>query len=395
MDEHGPNEAQGPLGWASRRMIIAGRVSIAVIIGAVFLLAGFFSSNAKAPSRSNTLLAALPLKYYGVDRAAPVDYPWLSRQGIGFVVVSFDVNGSESEWRSILSTAQANNISVVVWPSDWTEPPVRANCNWYPPYPVTLDGDISRATRLMDVAAEYSAWIGIVNAHEPAWSCKSTVREMAGLKDKLKAYALTKGRSIKVWNYIDNISDISSVPGYSSPADYDKIMDVAVIWQHCAGGAEGSCVSAQAKIVKDRQLLTEAGSKAELVFLQQTFTTGGYSTKFTLAQLQDYSCQSISTGALDGFAFYTWSANWWADLSEWPDLWPAIPYIRDCAGAAPPTTPPAQLTATRTPTKTMTPARTPTKTPTPLRTPTITPSKTQECQKTSPYSDGTIITVCK
>jgi hypothetical protein len=58
----------------------------------------------------------------------------------------------------------------------------------------------------------------------------------------------------------------------------------------------------------------------------QTFTTGEYSTKFTLSQLQDYSCQFLNTSALDGFGFYTWHAGWWSDL-QLAELQPAVQYI--------------------------------------------------------------------
>jgi len=166
-----------------------------------------------------------------------------------------------------------------------------------------------------------------------------TFDEMAGLKTQLKAYALSKGRDIKVWNYINGLYYESMFPA----SQIARIMDVAVIWKHCAGNAEGSCDigsnSALAQIKSDRARLVNAGldGKVDLVYIIQTFTTSGlYSAKFTLPELENYSCEFLNTAALDGFGYYTWDAGWWPDLHSWTDLQPAIPYVRDfCLHSAP------------------------------------------------------------
>jgi hypothetical protein len=166
-----------------------------------------------------------------------------------------------------------------------------------------------------------------------------TFNEMAGLKDQLTAYALSRGRTIKVWNYINGLYDSSMLPDNQ----ISRIMDVALIWKHCAGNAEGYCDygnnSALAQILSDRARLINAGldGKIELVYIIQTFSTsGGYATKFTVSQLANYSCEFLNTNGLDGFGFYTWDAGWWSDLHSWTDLQPAIPYIHDtCIRSAP------------------------------------------------------------
>jgi hypothetical protein len=114
-----------------------------------------------------------------------------------------------------------------------------------------------------------------------------------------------------------------------------RIMDVAVTWKHCAGNAEGSCDvgkdSALAQSISDRARITSNGldKVVELVYIIQTFTySGGYGTKFTLPQLEKYSCEFLNTDGLDGFGFYTWDAGWWPDLHSWSELQPAIPYVR-------------------------------------------------------------------
>jgi hypothetical protein len=213
----------------------------------------------------------------------------------------------------------------------------------------------------------------------------------------------------KAWNYIDNIGDISrsTLPDYTGPSDYARIMDVAAIWEHCAGGAESPCdgsgTTALSKITRDRQLIQSAGfdSQVELVFLVQTFTmNGGYEAKFTLDQLKNYSTEFINTSALDGFMYYTWDEGWYSgNLKRWTDLQPAVLYIHNyISGLATPTpitsptavptvvnsptlTPsvtPVPFTPTVTPRPTATPTPRPTSTPTPrpTNTPTVTPRPT-------------------
>jgi hypothetical protein len=351
--------------------------------------------------RSSTPAPSGQLRYYLADRVpANADFATLAGWGINTAVISFDVNGSATTWKAKLAAAQAAGVNVVIWPSDWTHP--RTNCNWESPYPVSSGGDISRVKTLLDTATQYTAFIGIVSAQEPLISnCAMSFDEMAGIKTQINAYTASKGRSdIKIWNYIDNLYTESTLPAAQIP----RIMDVAVTWQHCAGNAEGSCASALTATTGDEARAKEAG--VELVWLIQTFTTSSpYTTKFSLAELESWSCQFIGAG-LDGFGYYTWDANWWPDLSEWTDLRPAVDYVsKNCGKSAPLSTDTPTLTRTRTPTPTatrmatFTPKFTFTPTWTATFTPTYTPSPTSftstpECYKV-PFADGTVITVCK
>jgi hypothetical protein len=324
--------------------------------------------------------------YYLADRVVNnADFAKLAAWGVNTAIVDFDVNGSASTWRAVFTSASAAKINVVIWPSDWNNP--RPNCGWEAPYPISATGDITKVKNLLDVASGYSNFIGIVNAHESFWTCTNmTFDEMAGLKTQLKVYALSKGRDIKVWNYIDNLYDESMLPN----DQIERIMDVAVTWQHCAGNVEGTCntassTSALNMMLSDRNRILNSGAQVELVFLMQTFTTGGYTTKFTLPQLQDYSCQFLNTSALDGFGFYTWDAGWWSDLHNWTELQPAVQYIKSCTNSGgdiptstvlPPTSTPTStaLPSTTTPTSTaLPPTSTPTSTALP---PTSTPTST-------------------
>jgi hypothetical protein len=295
-------------------------------------------------SKDSSVTAAIPvtsvrpLKYYLADRVLNnPDFATLAAWGINTAMVDFDVNGKSSDWNDIFIEAARHNINIVIWPSDWDNP--RPDCSWEAPYPVSTNGDITRVKPLLDVASQYPNFIGIINGHEPLWTCTNmTFDEMAGLKDQLKAYALTKGRTIKIWTYIDSLYDESMLPASQIP----RIMDVAVIWKHCAGDTTDRCAgsdSTLARIKDSRARLTELGlgGKVELVFLTQTFTSDSpYNVKFTLPQLENTSCEFLQTSALDGFGFYTWDAGWWPDLHSWPDLQPAMLYIRDhCAHRAP------------------------------------------------------------
>ena len=63
----------------------------------------------------------------------------------------------------------------------------------------------------------------------------------------------------------------------------------------------------------------------------QTFkqgSSGAYAGKFTLSELENYSCDFVNSGSLDGFGFYTWDEGWYTgNLKSFTDLQPAIPYI--------------------------------------------------------------------
>ena len=292
------------------------------------------------PTKTNTPLPGTrPLKYYMVDRVLNnADYATLAAWGINTAVVDMGINAGASSWNSVINAAANAGINIVIWPDQGGDV---SGCGWETPFNSPQNGNyIGRVTGMLDALGGNPHVLGMVIAHESEWNqgtCHTLIADMAAVKTQIKNYVQTKfGRTdFQIWNYIDNVSDIPNITDYSGPADYAKIMDVAVTWQHCAGNAESACdtgsYSALAKINQDRALLTAAGDEGtvQLVFLQDTFTISGssYSTKFTLSQLENYSCEFLNTNALDGFAFYTWDAGWWPDLHSWTDLQPAVPYI--------------------------------------------------------------------
>ena len=277
------------------------------------------------------------LKYYGVDRGNPIsdaNYSLLSQHAVKTIVVDTDVHGSSSSWQNMMNLAAAYNFNVVVWPSDWTKPV--PNCGWESPYISDSSGDfITRVKPLLDTIGGNPRFIGIVNAHEPMWSCITTVKDMETIKNQLKDYIATRfGRNdFKVWNYIDNVTDMRYLSDYTGPADIARVMDVAVTWQHCFGGAEGTCPQAQQKIINDRTAINNAGfdGRVELLYLFQTFAMGGGYRMPTETEMHDWSCNFLNTGALDGFLYYTWGACWYssdlycpATTHPYQNLWPIM-----------------------------------------------------------------------
>jgi hypothetical protein len=335
------------------------KLFLALSLGIFFVLIGCTSPTStitptRTPTRTKTetptftkgvpvatnpsITGARPLKYYMADRVLNnADFATLAEWGINTAVVDFDVNGKSTTWQAVFVEAAKYDINIVIWPSDWINP--RTGCDWEAPYPVSTIGDITSVKPLLDVASQYPNFIGIINGHESIWTCTNmTFDEMAGLKTQLKAYTLSKGREIKIWNYIGSLYNESVLPASQIP----RIMDVAVIWKHCAGDTDDRCAgsnSTLARIINSRARLTNLGldDKIDLVFFIQTFTTySPYNVKFTLSQLENNSCEFLNTSALDGFGFYTWDAGWWPDLHSWFDLQPAIPYIhKNCANTAP------------------------------------------------------------
>lgn len=284
-----------------------------------------------APNAPDTAGSVRPLKYYVVDRVRKkADFATLAAWGINTAIISFDINGKATDWQNVFVEAAKYDINIVIWPSDWKDP--RPNCDWEAPYPISPNGDITKVKPLLDVASQHPNFIGIVNGHEYFWTCTNmTFDEMAGLKDQLTTYALSKGRSIKIWNYSDSLFDESRLPS----SQIARIMDVAVIWKHCAGDKTDRCSgkkSTLTRIKNSRARLTQLGlgGKVELVFIIQTFLSDSpYDGKFSLPQLEGFSCEILHSSLVDGFGYYTWDAGWWSDLHDWPDLQPAILFTHD------------------------------------------------------------------
>ncbi len=273
---------------------------------------------------------AAQIKYYGVDRVVPADFATLTQYNIDTVLTAFDVNSNPSTWQEYLMQADRYNINIVVIPTDWNNP--RPNCSWGAPF---HGSDISRVQPMLDAIGGHPRVIGIVNAHEAFWtSCPMTIEEMASIRTKLKDYVRTRhGREIKVWNYVDDIY-ANNIPAN----DIGRIMDVAVIWNYCIANSEATCDESRNLILQDRARINNAGleGKVELVYLFQTFAIHGtqYSRMPTASEMYNWGCNFIGSGALDGFVWYTWGADWYSeDLDDNPSLWSTMTRVHnECIG---------------------------------------------------------------
>ncbi len=289
-----------------------------------------------APTQTPTGGLTRTMKYYGVDRGSPfsdANYANLASHSVKTIIVDTYINdasnSTSSKWSNVKALADKYNFNYVIWPNQGGDV---SGCRWEYPFNAPVNGYyIGRVTTMLDFFASDPHFIGMVSSHEPSSAvstgCNSTIADMTAIKSQLKTYMQSKGRAdFKVWNYIDNITNLMSMSGYT-PADIERVMDVAVTWQHCFGTAEGTCPAAKNKIIADRNYINQAGldGKVDLVYLFQTFgyTNYGY-TMPTLADMQAWDCQFVATNALDGFMYYTWGAWYDTDLANHPELWPEM-----------------------------------------------------------------------
>ena len=330
------------------------------------------------PVATNTpVTGTRPLKYYLVDRVLNnADFAKLAGWGINTAIVDFKVapqSGTIAQWDSTVNAAAAAGIKVVIWPDGHQGRDV-SGCRWETPFDkadINNGSDyIVNVKPILDHFGNNPNVIGIVTAHEPVWiqnaateaACNENIAGMTIIKTQIYDYinnTVHRNASyapFKVWNYIDNIYNISNLSDYNAAnkaAQIAGIMDVAVIWQHCAGyptyAGDGSACegtghyTALGGIDYDRNTMIVPNGlegKVEEVFIMQTFkqgSSGAYAGKFTLSELEKYSCDFVNSGSLDGFGFYTWDEGWYTgNLKSFTDLQPAVPYIRDTCGHAAP-----------------------------------------------------------
>lgn len=388
------------------------RLKSLVFASIFFLLFIAFLFSPKKTTSVNAQVEKRPLKYYLVDRVrSNADFAKLAQMGINTAIVDFKVGpkpDSPSTWDSVVNAAASAGINIVIWPDGYQGSDV-SGCRWETPF---SDADIQggdfivQIKPILDRLGNKPNVIGIVTAHEPVWvaskdqdRCSENIADMTTIKTQIHDYMKNTVKrdprypSFKVWNYIDNIYNMSTLGGYSSAnrkAQIEGIMDVAVIWQHCAGYPKNagdnntpcdgtSQYAALGGINYDRNLIKNSGLEGvvEEVFIIQTFNdgsgSGDYGGKFTLDELKKYSAMYLDTNNLDGFGYYTWDEGWYSgNLKKWTDLQPAISYIGDYINQRSANKPTQALKPT--PTNVITPTYIPTKIPTP--TPTELPTKT-------------------
>jgi cell division septation protein DedD len=388
----------------------------------LIVIAGLGGSPKRLPAQTLGT-SSRSLKYFGVDRATPINdanFKLISERGVNTVVALTDIRSS-AQWKTLVTLSEKYNFNIVIFPDQGGDVP---GCGWETPFnsPVVSEAYpngyfIDRVKPMMDYFDNVNNWpgknirvIGMVTTHEPdntIGTCKTSIANLADIKSQLKAYV--NRSDFKVWGYTGGISNIKEIPDYAGTADIERVADVVVGWNHCFAEnplhrPEGTCSQALAEITRDRGAITAAGleGKVELVFLFQTFaqhhmnpdgTPDGYRMP-TYDEMLKYSQDFLNTGALDGFVYYTWGACWYtSDLYCQPgsapgatnqnkSLWPIINYIHDVYVVGLTVTPPATTpgttiapTPTRIPTTGPTPVPTNKPTPIPTRIPTNVPTK--------------------
>ena len=353
------------LGYFAKRTVI-----LPVIVGVALLVQNLLGPRLFAVAQEQQPQApestTRPLKYHLVDRVRNNnDFALLASWGIDTAVVDFKVGPQPdppSVWDSVVNAAAAAGVNIVIWPDGHRGSDV-SGCRWETPFD---DGSIGGGTDyLVNIRAILDRYgnnphvIGIVTAHESVWvsssaqdRCSETIADMTAIKTQIHDYIdNTVHRDpnypgFGVWNYIDNIYNMSNLVDYSPTqknAQIQGIMDVAVLWQHCAGyptyqgdgsACEGSGhYTALGGINYDRDLIANNGLEGivDEAFLIQTFqqgTSGNYAGKFTLSELENYSCDFLNSDDLDGFGYYTWDEGWYTgNLKKFTSLQPAVPYI--------------------------------------------------------------------
>jgi hypothetical protein len=258
-----------------------------------------------------------PINYYGVDVVIPSDLATLAQYHINTAIVSLSAYGNEASWQPFFTEADKNNVNIVVWPVGGG-----GACGF--PFNGT---DVSSVYRLLDYLATQERFIGMVIAHEPSWSCLMSVPQMVAIRNGIKDYMRNShNKAIRIWNYIGHIT-----PFVTS----GEIMDVAVTWQHCFGGAEGSCPHAMDLIHGDRATIESKGwHHMDLVYLFQTFEIAGAGYRMPTAdEMYNWACQILGTNQIDGFFWYTWRnpAGYSQVLIDRPDLWSMMRRVyEDC-----------------------------------------------------------------
>jgi len=216
--------------------------------------------------------------------------------------------------------------------------------------------------------ANHDVILAVLSLHEPYWRGGAgaiSSESQKVLADKIRNYTRNKGHEIKVWNAINMIA------GWSDPV-VESQADLAGIWRHCFGGAEGTCEQAKQRIRNDRTYINQRGWDMELAFAVQTFGMTEYAYRMpNYQELKEFTCDIIAEDNLDTIFYYSWRnpAGYSDVLYNHPELHGVIKDVYDecIQGLAPvPTpTPTPPVTPTPTPTPTSSPSPSPTLSPTP------------------------------
>ena len=246
--------------------------------------------------------------YYGVDTIKPSDFSFLKNYlGGNFATLALECN--VQKWQEALEEAEKNGIKLIIWPL--------GHGHQYTPWKWNgSDWDISEGMEVLEFAEEYvlsgkEALLAILMSHEPFWNNGNpfTTEQMKMLYSKLKSVA----PHVNLFVAFGCLSYFDSNPDTRIE---DGIADIAGIWLHCFGGAEGSEEDALKRIDADYDLIRNRGLHMKLFFAIQSFGIEGTAYRMPSAmEMLEFGRKVFEKNRLDGIFWYPWDNP--AGYTEW------------------------------------------------------------------------------
>lgn len=248
---------------------------------------------------SNVGTSQVTLKYYGVNDIEPDEYSFL-KDSLGGNFALVEIHPDTSSLKNVLAEAERNNLELVIWP-------VGGGHQWTPWAWQDSVWDISEGLDLMHFADNYiatggDALIAVVMSHEPFYNDGDpfTASEMKMLYADLKNAA----PNVQLFVYMN---DMAYYDKSAETRIENGIMDIAGIWLHCFGGAEGTWAQALQEIDNDYALVQEKSLNLQLFFAIQTFAIAGTRYKMPSAtDMSDFGTKVLEKNKLDGIIWYPW-----------------------------------------------------------------------------------------
>jgi hypothetical protein len=244
------------------------------------------------------------LEYYGVNDIEPAQYQFLKDSLRGnFALV--ELKADSLIWKDVITKAEQNNISLVIWPLGHGE-------RYTPWLSNVFSWDISEGLGAMLWAERYvvsggKALCAVLTTHEPFYSAGGekvfTTVQLQGLYATLKNVA----PHVKLFAYLNDISYYDSTQSYRQMKD--SVVDIAGIYKHHFG-TKHTLKETIDEIESDYALIKRKGLKVQLFFALQCFATDGIEYRMpSAAEMRSYADTVISTKKLAGVFWYPWDRS--------------------------------------------------------------------------------------
>jgi len=268
--------------------------------------------------------------YYGVDTIESSEFPFLKNfLGGNFAGIALECN--VDQWHNALQEAEKNDIKLIIWPL--------GHGHQYTPWEWNGTGwNISEGMEVLQYAEEYvtsggQALLAVLMSHEPFWNDGNpfTTEQMKSLYNDLKKVA----PHVNLFVAFGCLSCFDNNPNTRIE---NGIADIAGIWLHCFGGAEGSCEDALKRIDDDYELIQNKELNMKLFFAIQSFGIEGTDYRMPSAtEMMEFGRKVFEKNKLDGIFWYTWDNP--AGYTEWlgkdryddegKDRWMVVRHLAD------------------------------------------------------------------